>query len=310
MNIRDLVGFMAADHKIPTGQGGRDFDSYLPTRKFIIPVDKKAALESGMITAADSMVVDTMYVDLGEKTSYIIKDQLAIMDIIATNIWKRPIYWAVTCREDRLLGLDDYLQLEGLSLRLVPVKSESQTEFGIIGSGRVNTDQAFDNIMNKWAWGNFDKERLYVNRSYMPSLQTMKFAMMRIGNELVAEGKKDKAIALTDKFFEVFPKMNFPYDQFSAYMADIYGQSGATDKAAARMRDIAADTEQTFRFIQSQDPYFEKAYQQDYQMAVGTVQTLIGSATRMKDQALADELKKQFEPYLPTQGPGLPGLKR
>ena len=39
---------------------------------------------------------------------YIIKDQLALLDIIATNINKRPIYWAVTCREDRLLGMQDW----------------------------------------------------------------------------------------------------------------------------------------------------------------------------------------------------------
>ena len=137
----------------------------------IASVDKAAAIKNKVVSASDSTIVDTIMIDLGDKTTYIIKDQLAMLDIIVSNIWDRPIYWAVTCREDRLLGLQDYLQLEGLALRLVPKKTpSSMNQYGIVGAGRVDTDQSFQNIMEKWRWGNFDKERLYVDRAYQPSL--------------------------------------------------------------------------------------------------------------------------------------------
>lgn len=307
MSLKDVVKFLGENHPIPSGgSGGRDFDSYLPSHLMYIPVDKEAIYKNNIVARGDSTrtVVDTIHMNLGEKTTYIIKDQLAIMDIITSNIWDRPIYWAVTCREDRLMGLEDYLQLEGLGLRLVPVKGRSQPEYGIVGSGNVNTDLAFDNIMNKWAWGNFDKKHLFVNKSYLPSLQTMKLSMIRLGRQLVIEGKKDKAVALSDKFFEAFPTMNFAHDQFSAYMADNYARAGNNEKAAAKVREIAQQAQEQFQYYDAQEPKFKTAYKQDMQFLMGTVQTLMGTAAQMKDQALMQELEKQFEAYMPKMPPG------
>ncbi|MCC6459185.1 MAG: DUF2723 domain-containing protein [Saprospiraceae bacterium] len=306
MTLQQVLKFVGEDHPVPA-QGGRDFDSYVPTHKLALPVNLREMIANKLISPSDSSVVDTIHFDLGDK-SFLIKDDLAILDIVASNINKRPIYWAVTAREDKLLGLADYLQLEGLGLRLVPVKSRSAGEnFGIIGSGRVATDIAYQNIMERWKWGNFDKERLFVDRSYMPSLQTMRVAMIRIARQLVSEGKKDKAIALSDRYFEVFPDFNFPPDQFSAYMADIYARAGAKEKAAAKVRQIAKTQEELLRFFKSQTPDFQKGYEQDFRFAAQTAQTLMGIANMLQDSTLSKELETQFEPYLPST-PSLPGL--
>jgi hypothetical protein len=306
MNLRDVIKYLGEDHRVPTGGGGRDFDTSLPTHLISIPVDKAAVYKAGLASPNDTsrVMVDSIHMDLGAKTTYIIKDQLAIMDIISSNIWDRPIYWAVTCREDRLMGLEDYLQLEGLGLRLVPFKGRTQPEYGIIGSGSVDTDKAYDNIMNKWSWGNFDKEHLFVTKSYLPSLQTMKLTMIRVGRNLTMEQKKDKAIALSDKFFEVFPTLNFAHDQFSTYMADSYARNGANDKAAAKIREIASQMEQQLRYIEVQEPAFKAAYRQDQQFILSSVQTMMGSAAFMKDDALMSELEAQFGPYMPKMPSG------
>ena len=309
MTIDQVMKFLAEDHKLPS-QGGRDFDTYLPTNKITIPVNRQEAIANKIIMAGDTSIVDTIrfQLDVNDKNPFLIKDELAIMDLVASNIWKRPIYWAVTCREDKLLGLQDYLQLEGLSLRLVPKKGVGANEaYGIIGSGGVDTETAYDNIMNKWKWGNFDKVRLHVDRSYLPSLQTMRVTMIRLARQLVQEGKKDKAIALTDKYFEVFPSYNFQYDQFSAFMTDVYVRSDAKDKAAARIRDIAASLEQQLRFYKSLSPRFQGSYQQDQQFAMNTAQNLMGMADSMKDEALKNELNQKFSEYL-NMAPGMPSL--
>jgi Protein of unknown function (DUF2723) len=313
MELSALMKFLGEDHKNASGMG-RDFDTYVPTNNVFIPVDKSAVYNNKVVLQGDSsaQVVDTIRFSLGlsEKEPFLIKDQLAMLDIVANNIWERPIYWAVTVREDRLLGLDDYMQLEGLGLRLVPVKSRSQGEYGIAGSGRVNTEVAFNNMMTKWAWGNFDKERVHVDKSYLPSLQTMKLTMIRTAQQLVAEGKKDKAIALVDKFFEAFPPMNFQYDQFSAYMADTYARAGATDKSAEKIRAIAKAMEEQLRYYTSQSASMQSAFRQDIQFSIGTVQTLMNSAERMKNEALLAELEQQFATYMPKDMPKLPGIRQ
>lgn len=308
MTLEQVLKFVSEDHKLPT-EGGRDFDSFLPTRKIAIPVNKAEMIANKLISPNDSLVVDTIHFDLGEDKTYLIKDDLAILDIIASNFSKRPIYWAVTCREDKLLGLQDYLQLEGLALRIVPKRTPSSLEaFGIIGSGGVDTEAAYKNIMENWKWGDFDKKRLFVDRSYMPSLQTMRVVFIRVARQLVAEGKKDKAIALVDKYFESFPEYNFPYDQFSAYLADVYFRAGANDKAAAKIREIAKTMEQQLRFYESLSSDFKKGYKQENDFAMGTAQTLMRMAADMKDEALKKDLEQIFGPYLPTQ-PQLPGVE-
>jgi len=308
MSLQQVIKFLAEDHKL-SAQGGRDFDTYLPTHQLFIPVDKALAAQNGMVLPSDSTMVDTIHLDLGKDKSYLIKDELAMLDIIASNIWDRPIYWAVTCREDKLLGFEDYLQLEGLSLRIVPVKSRGSADnYGIIGNGRVATDIAYTNIMEKWQWGNFDKKKMFVDRSYMPSLQTMRVAMIRIARQLALEGKKDKAAALADRYFEAFPAFNFQYDQFAALMADIYARSDAKEKAKAKIREIAEAQVQTLRFVKSQSPDFQKGYRQDQQFALGCAQTMMRTADEMDDKAFSKELEDMFAPYFPT-GPEAPGVR-
>ncbi|MCB0575441.1 MAG: DUF2723 domain-containing protein, partial [Saprospiraceae bacterium] len=301
MLLSQMLNFVAEDHKLPTN-GGRDFESYMPTRKLAIPVNKEAAIANKIISPNDSMIVDTIRFSLGDKKEYLIKDELAILDIVSSNIWKRPIYWAVTCREDKLMGLQDFLQLEGLTLRLVPKYTPSSSgAYGIIGSGGVATDVAFKNIMEKWRWGNFDKERLFVDRSYMPSLQTMRVAMIRIARQLVLEGKNDKAVALVDKYFEVFPEYNFPYDQFSAFMADVYFRAGANDKAKNKIREIARSVAEQLKYFQSLSPDFQRGYGQDRDFALSTAQVLVRMADDLKDPALQKDLEETLGAYLPMQ---------
>ncbi len=299
MTLTDLLKFVGEDHPVPA-QGGRDFDSYVPTNRVVIPIDKQAMIANGLLDPNEPNVVDTIRFSLGDR-SYLIKDDLAILNIIAANLHKRPIYWAVTVRDDKILGLNNFLQLEGLALRLVPIQSRGEGgAFGsIIGSGRVATDIAYDNIMNKWRWGNFDKECTYVNRSYMPSLQTMRVSMIRLARNLVLEGKKDKAEALVDRYFEVFPECNFPYDQFAAYMADIYARIDNKQKAAEKVRAIARTQEGILRFINAQPEHIKKGYDQEFRFAASTAQTLMTIAQSMQDTALFEELLKQFDPYVP-----------
>jgi hypothetical protein len=294
-DLRQVVKFIGEDHRQASG-GGRDFDSYLPTRKFYLPVDKQAFIDNKIVAPGDSSLVDTLRFSLAKDTKYIIKDELAILDIVASNFGKRPIYWAVTCREDKLLGMEDYLQLEGLSLQLVPKKTKSSQEaYGIIGSGGVNTDAAYNNIMERWKWGNFDKIKVHVDKAYMPSLQTMRVSMIRIARQLVFEGKKDKAEKLVDKYFEVFPQYNFPYDQFTAFITDVYVRCGAKEKAAEKIRQVAKTMEERMAFYKSQPPAFRKAYEQEEQFTLTTANNLARMASDMKDEALLKEIESAFD---------------
>jgi hypothetical protein len=313
MSFAQVVKHLGDEHPLGAGSG-RDFDTYLPTHKIYMPVNKSDIAKYSVMNGTDSLtVVDTMRFTIGDgKANYITKDDLALLDIIYSNLWERPIYWAVTCREEKLLGLQDYLQLEGLGLRIVPIKSKSQTgPYGIIGSGRVNVDASYKNIMEKWRWGNFDKERLYVDRSYAPSIQTMKVSMIRIARELMMKNDKERTIKFVDKYFEAFPALNFAYDNFTTYLVQLYIQAGAPEKAKAKIGDIAKETLQQLRFYDSLDPNMVKAgYNMEYQQAITAKEALIQMAKEMKDTALENELQAQFADWKIDDPKQLPGMIR
>lgn len=87
----------------------------------MLPVDKKAVIASGIVKPEDAnKIVDTIYWDLNK--NYLMKADLMILDMIANNDWKRPIYFAVTVGSENYMNLEPYFQLEGLAYRFVPIK--------------------------------------------------------------------------------------------------------------------------------------------------------------------------------------------
>jgi hypothetical protein len=293
--IQDLMKHLGEDHPVPAGNGVT-FESFAQAKKIYVPVDKQKMLANGIITAQDTGVVDKMAFTL--PGNYVIKDDLAVLDIIANNANERPIYFAVTCRPEKMQGLDDYMQLEGLALRLVPVKTQGERQFSLIGSGRVEDNKVYDRVMNKFRWGNFDKEKTFINRSYQPSVQTTQFVILRAALDLARKGDKDRAVKLLDKNFEAFPNFNFPYNAQTMYFIDAYVQAGAYDKAKKHIQILAQNLFENLTFYNSLKQEDKRGtFQNDFMQDLQTKEQLIKLVEQMKDTAYKAELDKKFEAF-------------
>ena len=229
MSIQDAVKFMANDHPLQGSE--QEIETYLPSNNLFIPVDSAAARKSGAVFAKDSTVAQ---INFKITKPAIYKDEMAILDILASNLWSRPIYFAVTCTPDKLLGLGEYLQMEGMALRVVPIKSKGRAEFGgMLGGGRVATNIMYDNVMNKFKWGGaFNTKRTFIDKSYFPSVVSIRIAMLRLADELLAQGDADRAVKVVDKYFEAFPNYNFQYDNYTAYFLRIYADAAGLGDAS------------------------------------------------------------------------------
>jgi Protein of unknown function (DUF2723) len=293
--IQDLMKHLGEDHPVPAGNGVT-FESFAQAKKIYVPVDKEKMLKNGIITAQDTGVVDKMAFTL--PGNYVIKDDLAVLDIIANNANERPIYFAVTCRPEKMQGLDDYMQLEGLALRLVPVKSQGERQFSLIGSGRVEDNKVYDRVMNKFRWGNFDKEKTFINRSYQPSVQTTQFVILRAALDLAKKGDKDRAVKLLDKNFEAFPNFNFPYNAQTMYFIDAYVQAGAYENSKKHIKILAQNLFENLTFYNSLKQEDKRGtFQNDFMQDLQTKEQLIKLVEQMKDTAYKAELDKKFEAF-------------
>lgn len=160
------------------GQGLNTF----PVRKVSVPVDRAVVLKNGTVTATDS-VVSEMRFDIPKGA--LVKNDLALLNIIAANKWNRPIYFT-SDRAD--LGFDKFIRRDGLSYRLVPVENSP-----------VNTDWMLDKLMNKFAFGNADKKGVYFDEENRRHLNTLRVAYTALASDLAQKNRKDEAKQVVQK---------------------------------------------------------------------------------------------------------------
>jgi len=269
----------------------------LRSRNLFIPVDRSKMITNGLMSASDTSMVDRINLRFPPSSTYILKDQLAVLDVVASNIATRPVYFAVTCKNEKLLGLNDYMQLEGLGLRVIPVKSNSVRELSIYGSGRVAEDKVYDNVMNKWAWGNFDTHETFIDESYAAEIQAMKIVMMRAGQKLLNTGKRNEAQALSQQFFKSFPHMNFPYDDSVMPFIEILSETGDEEGAKKHMDILSTEIYQRLKFYDSLSDEDRESFRQDYGYALRGSNEILQALKNYDDKEFVDRIKAMMSQY-------------
>jgi hypothetical protein len=223
IDLKQAIDFVASDDPATKSINGYENIDYLPGRNFIIPVDKSVVLNNGTVDKKDSgKIVNEIKFTI--KGSGIDKSQLGILDIIAYNNWKRPVYY-VSSNNEGTVGLDQYLQLEGFAYRLVPIKTGFTS---MLDCGRVKTDILYNNLMNKFYYGRINEPDVYIDHFHQRTLSVVRFrnTFIRLARALLEENKKDSAIAVLDKCQALVPSRVMPDDMFTVEIADTYLAAG------------------------------------------------------------------------------------
>ncbi len=276
------------------------------TRNFLLPVDREKYAKLGLESKIDSSEwVDNIEFRFPENSGYIIKDELAVMDVIASNFYDRPIYFAITCQSSKLLGLNDYVEMEGLGLRITPTKVRKRSNLpSIYGFGDIDTEKVYENVMKKWAWGNFDKQKLFVDKSYLAEVQAMKLVMLRASMELGNQGEMEKAKAMANKYFEAFPHMNFPYDASVMGFIDVLIEAKDLTSAKKHLSILAEENRQYLEFYRSQtDEGVIRNFMSDEEYRINLIQDLLERAGKMGDAAYLADMEKKFSSFKPKNEP-------
>jgi hypothetical protein len=147
-------------------------------------------------------VLSELLIDIPNKT-YLLKNDLAIYAVIAGNHWKRPVCFTST-QELQDLGIGKYVRLRGLSYQLVPIDKPG-----------VDNDAAYKAIMEKFGYGNADKESVYYDEENRRHLNSIRMAHSQLAFSLIDAGKKDSAKNVLEHFDKNVRESNFPYGMTS-----------------------------------------------------------------------------------------------
>ena len=188
--------------------------STFPVRKFTIPVDRAAAQQLGVVNPTDT-VYSEMQIEIPQNRSYLTLDQLTILNIIAANNWKRPIYFTSPYGE---LGFGQFLRKDGLVYRLVPVKNNFPQQNWIIDQALRgssirdnNTDVMYNNLMTHYRFGGANKPGVYFDEENRRHLLSIRSVFGEAAGNLGDQGRKQEAVNLLEKAEKGISTENLPY---------------------------------------------------------------------------------------------------
>ena len=234
-DIKDFMNWIASDHprtkyKNLLEQYGADLSNvpkftqnmiFYPTNKIRVSVNKKNVLESGLVDEKDSnLIVD--YIDIDLPSSGLYKNQLLMLDILANNDWKRPIYFTGGSYNDaEYLWMKEYLQLDGLVYKLVPIKTEI-SKSNPYEMGRIDSELMYE-IVKGWEWGNSNNANIYHDPETRKNSISFRGNLHRLALQLIEDGDKNKAEEILDLSLEKMPVNYFGfYSLLEPYISTYY----------------------------------------------------------------------------------------
>lgn len=228
-DIKDFIDFIKNPKSTVEMQNGQTIHFY-PTNKIRIPVDKNIIIQNKVVSAKynDSIVP---YIDLDISTNALYKNRLMMLDIVANNNWKRPIYFSGGAFDNEdYIWMKEYLQLEGMVYKLVPLRTIIPKDGGPLEMGQVDADKMYAKVM-KWDWGNSESTTIYHDPETRRNSITYRTNLSRLMNQLILEGKKDKAKNIIDLAMTKMPLEYYGYYSLVEPFAGGYYKIGEKVKA-------------------------------------------------------------------------------
>lgn len=297
VDLRDLFDIINKDDsklKMNTSQVG--MIDFFPTPNFMVTYDSAQLVGSGVVSPEMANRLDTVRWRYPGRA--IEKANLMILDLLATNNWKRPVYFVSTTGPDTYIGLDNYLHLEGMAYRLLPVRAktvENQT-------GDVNTAVMFDNLMNKFKWGNLNKPGIYLDETVTRMAMNSRSMFGRLAEALILEGKTDSAKKVLDRCQEIIPERVIPHDYFSVSMVGSYLKVGDTATAMKISEQVKKTSTSELAYYFAFPDHYLKSLDLNIQESLFTLQrlgmVLTEAGRKTEADAFEPEARKYYDLFL------------
>ena len=263
-----------------------------PTPKFYLNVDTTAVKALGIIPKdRTGQLVSHLDWSMGKRA--IEKKNLVILDMIATNNWKRPIYFSSTVAPSDYMNLQPYFQLEGMAYRLLPLRDPNYAPRG--DEGYVEKSICYDELMHKFQYRGLTNSNIFYDENNLrfPANYRDKFA--RLANAYLAAGDVAKAKEVANKCLDVMPDNAIPFDFYTPQLVPALVAGGEKAKADAIMDKLTARSTQMLSYYQTHDGALFDDNQRQY---LYMLQSVSQAAQQVHDETRAKKAYEVLVPYL------------
>jgi len=293
MELKDAINFVGSESaasKLDL-QNGEQLN-YIPTKNLKLTLDSAYLVSKGIVPPekAAKMPKEIRWT-VGQ--SYLYKNDLMLLDLIANNNWERPVYFASPSAVSKVLNVDKYCHLEGFVYRFLPYEADDY----IKDVGGINPDRSYDLLVNKAKWGNLKDPGVYIDPESRRNSIIPRQNYLRLAEALIGIQKADSAIKALDMAQYHFPNEKIPYDVYCLPFVQAYYNARAFDKGSKMAEIIANNYADDLSYYLSQEPRIVDYYSQDIERAAAIIQQLAIYAGQNDQKDLEKKLNKKLEDF-------------
>ena len=159
--------------------------------------------------------------------------------------------------------MKEYLQLDGMCYKLVPIKTpvnkENPYELGMIDSEKMK------NIIKDWSWLNNQNKDVYYDVESRKNSITYRGNISRLVQQLIDEKQFDEAEEILDEYMYKMPVNDFGYYTILEPFISSYYEIGKTGKARKLFNEISRKYQENLDYYSTfdrlnQENYFQEIY--------------------------------------------------
>ncbi len=270
--------------------------NYLPTENLRIPVNKASVLKNGIVKAKDADKI-VPYIDLKITGGILAKNRLLMLDIVANNNWERPIYFTGGAfGDDDYIWMKDYLQLDGLCYKLVPIKTpvDKANPFDM---GRIDSELMYEKV-KAWNWGNSGNEDIYHDVETRKNGISYRGNLARLIETLIIEGQFEKAEEIADLAMEKMPVDIFGYYTLLEPYIGAYYEMKSNDKARQLYLDVSKKYQETLSYYSELDEAKQGQMVDEISTNIGRYRGLIDVLMRYETQEFAEAEMQKYNNFI------------
>jgi hypothetical protein len=270
--------------------------NFLPTENIKIPVNIENVLKYNIVNKDKSDLIENEII-INIKSQALYKNRLIMLDIIAQNEWRRPIYFTGGAFGDEdYIWMKDYLQLDGMCYKLIPIKTEvdesNPYEMGMVDSQKMLS------IVKNWEWGSKDSNEIYLDVESRKNSITYRGNISRLIDQLILENKIDEAENILDICMEKMPVNEYGYYTLLEPFLNAYYLINKPKKARKIFDDIAVKYQESLFYFSTVSNSNKNRYAEDIYIDIERYRSLVDVILNHEEGEYLETRMKEFNDYL------------
>jgi len=282
VDLKQYLELLKKDHKglrlYPTANA-------VPTKELILKVDVDKVRSLGIVPKElDSLIVPEMRLRL--RGNGLEKKDLAMLDVLATSNWERPLYVNNTSLAQFNVDLSPFVVQEGNAYRILPVLNPSpQTEL-------VNTDISYKNMTEKFQFRGLDDSTIYYTPDYRSFVQNHRSSFNSLAAALIDRGDTARAREVLLFSLDRMPDHGVPFDYTNTQTVGLLFAVGEKEKALEMTNILSTRSDELATYYLS-----KREYGRELQIPIVILGELQRILFENGETELAEKLEGMYSKY-------------